>query len=134
MSQSSQQFAEEMRSKGYVETSPGVWSQRPFLESAEKSDHKPATSELKLHDEIETELNKRRWYYAHSRTDRPTTTALGVTDFIIAAPNGITYWVEAKAKGRKLTAEQTITKHVLLGLNHRHAVVFSFGEFMETVK
>ena len=94
---------------------------------------KAAASERDLHDEIEAELKRRSWYYVHSRMDRATTTQKGVTDFIIAAPGGVSFWIEAKRMGGKLTPEQTVTRHVLLGLNHYHKTVFSFKEFFEFV-
>lgn len=103
------------------------------LDSSKKVSGKAvdAPLESRLHEQIEAELKRRRLYYVHSRMDRATTTQLGVTDFIIAAPNGITYWIEAKRKGGKLTPEQTITKHILTALNHRYATVYSFDEFLE---
>ena len=90
--------------------------------------------ESDLHDQIAAELVRRRYYFVHSRFDRPTTTQKGVVDFIIAAPDGTTYWCEVKRKDGKLTPEQNITRHVLLGLNHRHFVVRSMSEFLEKIK
>lgn len=89
--------------------------------------------ESDLHDQIAAELVRRRWYFCHSRMDRPTTTQKGVVDFIIAAPDGITYWCEVKRKNGKLTPEQNITRHVLLGLNHRHFVARSMDEFLAAI-
>src|SRR6267154_4163837 len=102
--------------------------------------HKGRESEL--HDQIEAELKRRRWYYVHSRTDKRTTQGLGVPDFIIAAPDRLifrgggsdtqlarTYWIEVKRKRGKLSQEQAVTKHVLTALGHRHHVVYSFKEF-----
>jgi hypothetical protein len=92
--------------------------------------------ESELHDQIESELKRRRWYYVHSRMDKPTTTALGVTDFIIAIPeNGEmharTLWLEAKRHGAKLTKEQNIVRHILKSGGHRHEVVYSMKQFLE---
>lgn len=89
-----------------------------------------------LHDKIEEELKRRRWYYVHSRMDKRTTTQLGVTDFIIAIPengemHGRTLWLEAKRHGAKLTKEQNITRHILLASGHWHEVVFSFAQFLK---
>lgn len=89
-----------------------------------------------LHDDIEKELKRRRWYYVHSRMDKPTTTELGVTDFIIAVPAGDgekprTLWLEAKRHGAKLTKEQNITRHILLSAGHWHEVVYSKKQFLK---
>ena len=91
------------------------------------------TEESKLHDDIEEELRRLRWYYVHSRMDKKTTTQLGVTDFIIAIPGGKTLWCEAKAKGKKLTIEQNITRHILSAAGHWHEVVFSKSQFLEVI-
>lgn len=89
--------------------------------------------EAELHEQIEAELKKRRWYYVRSRMDRKTTTQKGVVDFIVAGNNGITYWLEIKRKNSKLTAEQTITKHVLLALGQRYETIFSFQQFLDFI-
>ena len=95
---------------------------------------KSALRERDLHDDIEADLKNRRWYYVHSRTDKATTQQAGVTDFIIAAPNGLTIWIECKIKGNKLSKEQSITRHVLLALGHIYATVYSFEEYQQTIK
>jgi hypothetical protein len=66
--------------------------------------------------------------------DKPTTNQLGTCDFIIAAPDGHTFWIECKAKGGKLTPDQNITRHLLLALGHRYAVVFNHQEFLEAIQ
>lgn len=93
--------------------------------------------ESDLHDKIEAELKRRRWYYVHSRMDKPTTTELGVTDFIIAVPrlgaerHCRTLWLEAKRHGAKLTKEQNIVRHILLAAGHWHEVVYSMKQFLQ---
>jgi hypothetical protein len=89
--------------------------------------------ESKLHEQIAAELQRRRWYAVHSRMDQATTTQSGVCDFICAAPGGVVYWVEVKRRGAKLTKDQAITRHVLLALEHKHRVVYSFQEFLDFV-
>ena|SRR6185436_13553585 len=89
--------------------------------------------ESELHAEIIDELKRRRLYFVRSRTDKRTTTQLGVPDFIIAMPNGKTLWVECKRKGNKLSQEQNITRHILIASGHRHAVVYSFQEFLNAI-
>lgn len=90
--------------------------------------------ESDLHDLISEELVRRRWYFVRSRMDRPTTQQAGVPDFICAAPDGKTYWIECKKKGGKLSKEQNITRHVLLALGHRYSTVYSFDEFLTATK
>jgi rRNA maturation endonuclease Nob1 len=89
--------------------------------------------EGELHKEIIAELRRRRWYFVRSRTDKKTTTRKGVTDFIIAMPDGKTLWLEVKKKGGKLDTDQTITRHVLLALSHRHEVAFSYQDFINAI-
>ena len=94
--------------------------------------------ERDLHDKIEEELKRRRWYYVHSRMDKPTTTQLGVTDFVIAIPAtkdgpAETLWLEAKRHGAKLTKDQNIVRHILLASSHHHEVVYSMKQFIEII-
>ena len=86
-----------------------------------------------LHDAIEGWLKSHGWYYVHSRMDRPTTTALGVPDFIAAAPCGLTFWIEAKRKGKKPTPEQLGVGMILEKLGHRYGLVHSMDEFLAVV-
>lgn len=130
---------DRLRASGYTEVSPGVWNApsrivRTTPQFAGIDPHIEHTGERRLHEQIEADLKIRRWYYVHSRMDAPTTTALGTVDFIIAAPNGITYWIEAKTSNGKLTKEQNIAQHILKALNHKHFVVHSYKEYLEVVK
>ena len=86
-----------------------------------------------LHDEIEATLKFKRWYYVHSRMDRATTSRAGTPDFIIAAPGGVTYWIECKRKGGKLSVDQNITRHILGALGHKFALVFSLQDFLNVI-
>lgn len=86
--------------------------------------------EIPLHGEIENELNRRRIYYIHNRTDKRPTNQIGATDFTIAMPGGKTLWMEVKKRNGKLTKEQNITRHVLLSAGHWHEVVYSFEDFL----
>jgi VRR-NUC domain len=89
--------------------------------------------ESELHDQIISECQRRRFYFVHSRTDQRTTQQKGVPDFICAAPNGITYWIEIKTATGKLTPEQNVTRHVLGALDHQFHVVRSFAEFISVI-
>ncbi len=90
-------------------------------------------SEAKLHDQIIEECKRRGWYYVHSRMDRATTTALGVPDFIIAAPDGRTFWIEAKSKTGKLKSEQLGALQWLTRFGHRAEVVRSLEELLKVI-
>jgi hypothetical protein len=90
--------------------------------------------ESKLHDQIIEHCKSKGWYYVHNRMDRPTTTAIGVPDFVLALPGGVTWWVEVKRKGNKPTREQAAVGVMLGHLNHKHATVYSFEEFLAVVK
>lgn len=116
---------------GWIEVKPGVFEKPKARRLVSPDD--AVDRERDLHDDVEDELKRRRWYYCHSRMDKRTTTQLGVTDFIIAAPNGITIWCELKRKNGKLSVDQNITRHVLLGLDHHHMVAFSLNEFIQKV-
>jgi hypothetical protein len=90
--------------------------------------------ESELHERIAADLKLRRYYFVHSRTDRATTTALGVPDFIVATPAGVTVWIEVKRPGAKLRPEQNAVRHFLTNLGHRYAVVHSFKEYEDVFK
>lgn len=63
-------------------------------------------SESDLHDDIIKACRDRGWIVIHSRMDAPTTTAVGVPDFLILADRGRLFMFEAKSKTGKLTSEQ----------------------------
>lgn len=91
------------------------------------------SSERELHDMIEAECRARGWYYVRSRMDRPTTVGVGAPDFVIAADDGRTFWIEAKAGRNKPTIEQLGVRAALLKLGHTHAIVRSIDEFLAVV-
>lgn len=82
---------------------------------------------------IISHLKSKRWYFTRNMPGRRSTATVGTTDFVVAAPNGVTYWLEIKKKGNKLSEAQNITKHVLLALNHKWGVVYSFSQFLEII-
>ena len=75
-----------------------------------------------------------KWKYRHSRTDKPSREEIGVEDFTLFAPNGVTYHIECKAKGGKQTPEQLAWAKELEMLGHRVHIVYSLEEFKEVVK
>jgi len=115
--------------------SASVMKLNPHLPpSVSKPPSKVAAREKDIHGEIIDECKARGWYYVHSRTDAPTTTALGVTDFIIARSGGVVWWVEVKRPGQKLTLEQAAVRVMLLHLNQNYALVHSLEEFRAAMK
>lgn len=90
-------------------------------------------NESDLHGKIIDWLKSKGWYWVHSRMDKKTTTQLGVPDFIIAAPVGVTFWIEAKAKGNKPTPPQIGVAMMLERVGHRHATVWNFEQFLRAV-
>lgn len=99
----------------------------------DKPDVEGVEDESELHRQIIDYCKQRRWVVVHSRMDMATTVAVGTTDFVIAADNGKSFWIEAKAKGKKLTREQAGTLHWLQSLGHCAEAVYSFGQFLDTV-
>lgn len=86
-----------------------------------------------LHEQISDWCRGMGFYFVHSRTDKPTTTALGVTDFIIAVKRGHTIWIEVKRPGSKQTPAQLATQAHLRKLGHCCEVVHSMEEFLGAV-
>jgi hypothetical protein len=91
-------------------------------------------SESDLHDQITDYCLSRGWYFVHSRMDRRTTNAVGTPDFVIAGPDGVTFWIEAKRKGKKPTTEQLAAGVQLRHFGHRHEIVYTFGEFLTAIE
>lgn len=89
--------------------------------------------ESKLHDEIIQYCRANGFYYVHSRMDRKSTNGVGTADFIIALPNGVTAWIECKAKNRKQSTEQLAAEAWLKKLGHNYHLVRSLSEFLEAV-
>ncbi len=85
--------------------------------------------ESDLHDSILEYCRGRGWLAIHSRMDKKTTTALGVSDFIIVTHNTVLF-VEAKRKGNKPTPKQRGFLMAIEVLGWPQAVVYSMGEFL----
>jgi len=110
--------------------------QRELRQAPKQRAPESATTELEseLHEAIKAELKRRRWFFCYSRMDKRTTQQLGIPDFVIAAPDGRTFWIEAKRRLGKLTKEQNIARHCLLALGHMHATVYSFQQFIDAIE
>jgi len=93
-----------------------------------------AENEGDLHDEIMADLRALGWAYAHNRMDKKSTAGNGVTDFIIAASGGRTFWIECKSRSGKRTTEQLAFAAQLERFGHVAHLCKSIGEFREIVK
>ena len=86
--------------------------------------------ESDLQEQICKFLRERRWAFFWSPMHKASTAGIaGTVDFIIAAPNGRTLWVEAKSRLGKLRPEQIGFKMLLEAQGHEHHVVRSYREF-----
>lgn len=84
--------------------------------------------ESDLHDQITQFCRSQGWLVVHSRMDRPTTQAKGVTDFIIITPTTVLF-IEVKRPGQKLSPDQQAFRAAILKLGWPHATVYSFEDF-----
>lgn len=100
-------------------------------EPVEHAPHEGKESEL--HERIMDYCRSKGWQFIHSRTDKPSTNQLGCPDFLIAANDGVTFWIECKRKGSKPTTHQLGTILALKLLGHRAGIIFSFQEFLDFV-
>ncbi len=87
-----------------------------------------------LHDEIMDELRSLGWAYAHNRMDKKSTAGNGVTDFIIAASRGRTFWIECKSRTGKRTTAQLGFAAQLERFGHVAYLCKSIAEFREIIK
>lgn len=84
--------------------------------------------ESDLHDQIMDFCRPMGWLVVHSRMDRKTTTAKGVSDFVILTPKSVGF-VEAKRKGNKPTKEQLAFLAHVKKMGWPNAVVYNLEEF-----
>ncbi len=93
----------------------------------------PVSLEADLHGQIEQFCRSKGWLCVHSRMDRPSTVAVGMPDFIIAADGGRTYWVEVKRPKGKATPAQLGTIAWLQKLGQTAAICWSMDDFLKLV-
>lgn len=134
--------ADQAKAIGLVQDASGKWMQ-PVRQArvASGSPHSPAPAKAKavaieadLHADILQFCTSRGWRAHHSRMDRPSTCGVGTPDFAIAMPNGVTVWVEAKARNNKPTPEQLAWLAALDILGHVTGVVRSMEEFRALIE
>lgn len=88
--------------------------------------------ESELHRQIIEECKRRGWLAVHSRMDAPTTTQLGVADFIILAPNRVLL-IEAKSRTGKRTPAQLGFAMWAEKLGHKVHLVRCLSDFFQAV-
>lgn len=91
----------------------------------------PTTDELQLHDDIIAWCNRQqpRIKYIHARTDRKSTIGVGIHDFTLFMPGGITVKIECKTKTGKLDEDQQVWWMEMKRLGHIVFVCRGFKEF-----
>lgn len=130
---------EQARNAGMVKDASGNWIQ-PARKSRVSDSQTNATAskaveiEADLHEDILEFCKVRGWRAHHSRMDRPATCGVGTPDFAIAMPNGVTVWVEAKARTKKPTEEQLAWLAALNILGHVTGVVRNMDEFRTVIE
>lgn len=90
--------------------------------------------EADLHRQIEDNVKTRRWLMIHSRTDKATTTAKGIPDFVLFPGGGKVVFIEVKVGKNKLSPEQRAWEYCAEVLGYRFFVVRSFAEFIEAIE
>ncbi|TXH49971.1 MAG: VRR-NUC domain-containing protein [Desulfurellales bacterium] len=124
---------------GLVKDASGKWIQparqnRAAMGQPTATASKACEIEADLHADILEFCKVRGWRAHHSRMDRPSTCGVGTPDFAIAMPNGVTVWVEAKARTNKLTTEQHAWLAALNILGHVTGVVRNMDEFKAVIE
>lgn len=109
-------------------------TKKTYVEAGSVSATPDAGHESDLHDKIAAECRRRGWAYVHSRMDAPTTTTRGVPDFIIAARDGRTLWIECKSATGKQTPAQLGFALQCERNGHKVHLVRSFDEFFKVAQ
>lgn len=98
--------------------------------SSPKTPEASDSLEAELHEEIMQYCRLRSWIAVHSRMDKRSTVAKGVTDFIIVTPQTVMF-IECKRPGKERTEEQLAFAQAVKTLDWPYAVVHTFQEFLE---
>lgn len=94
---------------------------------------RPSLPESDLHDYILDWWHEKGWLAIHSRMDQRTTTAKGVSDFILVCPRTVLF-VECKRPGKKPTPEQLAFLAHVQKMGWPNAVVTSREEFHQFIE
>jgi hypothetical protein len=98
----------------------------------EVAPHARPPLESSLHDYILDWCHSKGWLAVHSRMDKKSTQAKGVSDFIIVCPNTVAF-IECKKRGNKPTKEQLSFLAHVKKMGWPNAVVYSKEEFHQFI-
>ena len=120
----------QFNAKTAKQSTPGEQTPTPTgsTAGATPASGSPLSYESDLHDYILDFWHARGWLDIHSRMDRKTTTAKGVSDFILVCPAFVAF-VECKRKGKEPTKEQLAFLAHVKKMGWPNAVVYSQEEF-----
>ena len=125
-------------SRGLVKNSNGEWCQPSVVKKSQATSFEPPSEpvwlERDLHDQIIRWITDHGWEIVHSRMDMRTSVDNGLPDFVIAAPNGRTYWVECKARKEKPKPDQVSWGIRLNNLSHVYGVAWNFQDFLKIIE
>lgn len=96
--------------------------------------HAGVDREADLHSEIIAHCKSKGWIYFHGSMAHKAMRTVGEPDFTILADNGRVFFVEAKTKDGKLTAEQLGLKMWAEKLGHMVWTVRSMEMFRDITK
>jgi len=111
--------------------------QRRCAKSASEAADEDAVGEgeeNELHQAIIAELRRLLVLHIHSRTDRPTTQANGIPDFVLFPDHKPVIFIECKTRVGKLSTEQKAFQFMAELAGYRFEVVRSMSRFMEIEK
>lgn len=90
--------------------------------------------ECQLHCKIIEFCKYLGWIYFHGSTAHRTKRTIGEPDFTILADGGITFFIECKKPGGKISKDQNETIHHAARLGHTIHVVESYEEFLSVMR
>lgn len=119
---------------GLIPDGKGGWVQAKKISTSENQIGQPVELESELHEQINSYCKAKGWGIVHSRMDKRPTIDEGLPDFIIAANDGVTLWVEAKARSEKAKVKQLGWAIHLQALKHKYCLVRNFQQFVDFVE
>jgi len=93
----------------------------------------PVEIESELHQQISDYCRMNGWKCFHGSMAHKTKRTLGEPDFTIAADNGITIFIEAKAGRNKATPKQLETIAHLKKLGHAAGIAFCMDDVLDLI-
>lgn len=121
--------------KNWTEADVAAHNARVLRKPQQVSGPREDELESDLHQDISDYCRGKGWLVIHSRMDRKTTQAVGVSDFVILSggPFNHVFCIEAKRKGNKPTPAQLAFLAHAAKMGAITAVVYSFNEFLDVI-